>query len=395
MKLSANYVRTVFERFLFSHKKTQQPSTQERLEQCEAMLNSAIEETLAIKRRLDFYISRIREINETACSLRKHCYDLHVDCSQEVLWKYYHLQIRMDRTLATYNTEAEKSYPTNRVIVPMTESTVFTGLIDRIRTMCAAYVIAAESGLPFYIYHNAGFKLEDYLIPNLVDWRISKDEIAWGLNCVSFFFYQTKFSLLRPKDKDYHFYQANTVVDNLKNMEELKTKYSDSIVFHKLFKFHPNVQRHAKDILQSFGLQEGKYVAVHARFLNFFEQVEPQGQPRNTTEEEKQAMFEKVRKAIKEIIEEDDKESIILFSDSNTLLSQEFDDYIHIVPGKAGHVCTCSGEDEVTLKTFIDLYVMSKAKAVYSLIGKDLYTSGFSKHAAAIGNIPFIRHDID
>lgn len=91
-------------------------------------------------------------------------------------------------------------------------------------------------------------------------------------------------------------------------------------------------------------------------------------------------MFEKVRKAIMKINEEDNRMSIIMFSNSNTILSHEVNDYIHIIPGKAGHVRTCSGEDDVTLKTFIDLYVMSKAKAVYSFIGENLYISCFSKH---------------
>lgn len=74
----------------------------------------------------------------------------------------------------------------NRVIVYMTDTSEHCGLADRLRTMRTAYVLAKENGRELYIYHNKGFKLEDYLEPNEVDWRIEEKDISFGLNRICF-----------------------------------------------------------------------------------------------------------------------------------------------------------------------------------------------------------------
>ena len=44
------------------------------------------------------------------------------------------------------------------------------GLADRLKAMVSGYILAAENGRPYYIYHDHGFVLQDYLEPAEIDW---------------------------------------------------------------------------------------------------------------------------------------------------------------------------------------------------------------------------------
>ena len=144
----------------------------------------------------------------------------------------------------------------NRVIVYMTEQTQETGLADRIRTMTTAYIMAAEAGRDFYIYHDKGFKLEDYLLPNEVDWRISQDNISKGINKVSFLFLYSRFQKLTDTGREWHIYQSNNIIDNQFLPDALKDKYSDASVFRKLFRIHPDLLTHAAQVMENMGITE-------------------------------------------------------------------------------------------------------------------------------------------
>ena len=67
---------------------------------------------------------------------------------------------------------------------------------------------------------------------------------------------------------------------------------------------------------------------------------------------------------------------------------------MHVLPGKVGHVVSHGEDSDVALKTFVDFFVMSKAVAIYCLQGDNLYNSNFSKYAAAVANVPFIREPL-
>lgn len=50
--------------------------------------------------------------------------------------------------LRNYHTLDVMNYPSNRVVVYITDKTERFGLVDRLRTMAYAYVLAAENGRP-------------------------------------------------------------------------------------------------------------------------------------------------------------------------------------------------------------------------------------------------------
>ena len=54
------------------------------------------------------------------------------------------------------------------------------GMTDRLRGIVSAYDVAKQLGYDFRIWFVNPFRLEDYLLPNEVDWRIDESEISYN-----------------------------------------------------------------------------------------------------------------------------------------------------------------------------------------------------------------------
>ena len=89
-----------------------------------------------------------------------------------------------------------------RVIIYMSETTEFAGLADRFKTFVNGYILAQENKRSFHIYHDKGFKLEKYLEPNKIDWRITPSDICWGLNKVKLLWFDQFPIILKKKRKE-------------------------------------------------------------------------------------------------------------------------------------------------------------------------------------------------
>lgn len=278
----------------------------------------------------------------------------------------------------------------NRVIVYLTDKLPTTGLADRLRTVRTAYACAAENNRKFYVYHLAGgFRLEEYLEPNEVDWRIEENDINFGLNKVALLLKYDTIPQFPLKDREYHLYNSCGIISELKLTPEQQQKYTDRAVHKKLFKPSARLSELVQAMMERVGLQEDAYVVVHLRFTNFFEQVELGGAV-TSSESERLQMLCDVHQVIDKIYHATGCMKVLLCSDSNTFLNYKHPDYISILPGTNGHISKYNNRDVID-KAFIDLFVMSKAKAVYSIRGKNIYGGGFSREAAIIGDKPFIE----
>jgi len=86
---------------------------------------------------------------------------------------------------------------------------------------------------------------------------------------------------------------------------------------------------------------------------------------------------------------------ILVTSDSQTFLSivQKIPQ-VYIIPGKVVHMDFTHDETEnIYIKSFLDLYMISKADKIYRVSGKGLYETGFPKVAAFMADkeIDFIE----
>lgn len=281
---------------------------------------------------------------------------------------------------------------TPRIVVYMTEGTEFTGIADRLRCMVSAYVTAKENGRDFYIFHNKDFVLEKYLEPADTDWRINESQIRRGLNNVSFLWFLKSWPVLNPARREYHYYWGNLLDKDLILPPAIQGKYTFSSAFWSLFKMSSQLERLVNESMSTAGLVENDYVAVHIRFLNFFEAVEERCNAVDGTasKEEQLLMLQRVAKTLDFIYKQYGKR-IILFSDSNRFLTSEHADYCTYLPGQVGHVLRNSHNDQIISKAFVDLFIISKAKTVISITGENIYGGGFSWTAAYIGGKPFVK----
>ena len=277
----------------------------------------------------------------------------------------------------------------SRMVIFMTEGTEFTGLADRIRCVISAYAVAKEYNLPFFVYHDKGFELTKYLEPADIDWRIEKADIRRGLNNVSLLWFKDSWPRLSPTRKEYHWYWSLNLFELGVVPAHIGTFSS---LFWQLFKMSPRLESLVGDALQHLQLEENGYIAVHIRFLNFFEAVEERCDAVNgtATQEEQREMIQRVNDTL-ETIYQDCRKPIVLFSDSNKFLAAPHPDFTRQLPGHVGHILCCEQQDDVTDKAFVDMMIMSQAERVYSITGPQIYGGGFSRIAAFIGDKPFIQ----
>ncbi len=262
------------------------------------------------------------------------------------------------------------------------------GLADRLRTIRTAYACAAINNKSFFVYHNVNhLLLEEYLIPNEVDWRISKEKIDFNLKNIAICY---NFRTI-PKihhSKELHIYTANGIIAEMTNADSFP-QLNDHTVHSLLFKPSSYLEKLIQQTMKENCLAENEYIAFHLRFLNFFEPVEINGKVTSTPEEQLQ-MIENVHRVIDKVYQESGIKNIVIFSDSNYFLNTAHPAYIKRLPGIVGHIAK-HYDKQTTDKTFVDLFVMSKAKAIYSIRGQNIYGGGFSREAAIIGNKPFIE----
>lgn len=274
------------------------------------------------------------------------------------------------------------------------------GLADRLIGLLSLYMFAKETGRKFKIRHTCGFRLEEYLLPNTEDWIIKPEDIAYGLNesrplITSFCRNRlNKNGLPRLSDGilQYHAYINHDLREHIPTRE--LEKYDRCALFNELFKPSPHLQELLDKI--EAGIGNAPYVAVHFRFMNFFEAVETGAQRATATEEEMNDMLTSCKKHLETIHQLVPDKNILIFTDSERFQQEDFPDYVKKLPGKIGHISAKHADmKEVLDKTFTDLFMISRAAMVINVTGKNLRKSGFSRLAAEFGGAPFIIRDAD
>lgn len=266
------------------------------------------------------------------------------------------------------------------------------GLADRLKAMVTGYTIARKNSYSYYLYHHLGFKIEDYLVPNEINWIIEKKDICLGLNHVRFLWYISRIVQLDPRYSEYHLHFAGDSTETL--TEDEYKDYNFSKIFHQLFKPSDYLNGLIKDAKSKLQFTENEYIAVHCRFLDFFETVESKRDTaftKHASAEEQAKMILSIRLTLQKLHNESGNLPILLLSDSNVFLNTEHAPYVRTIPGEVGHIYSKEGNKAVTDRAFIDMFLISEAKHVYSIIGPGTLASGYSYMGARIGQKPFTR----
>lgn len=267
------------------------------------------------------------------------------------------------------------------------------GLCDRLRGITGTYFVCKEKNLPFRLFYRVPFMLEEFLVPNQYDWHIEESEVCFGqdTNIVSmhsfrngeFFSEREKKFLLKkikPSVKQTHVY-TNTQFIYHENLQ----KY-----FWELFKPSERLQTHIDRENQKI---EHPYISITCRFLTLIGDFNDPCNIGRLTEKEIDEYFLKLKNKIIEIYQEEKKKTqgelkVLVTSDSITFLQFISKlSFVHIIQGSLSHVDAAQGEChyENYEKSFLDLFMISRAQKVILLVTGKMFQSGFPQFAARIG----------
>lgn len=261
------------------------------------------------------------------------------------------------------------------------------GLADRIYGILTTYAICKIKNWKFAIHFNSPYNLEDFLVPNMYDWRIATNDIRYNLNCAKPIlrmggcYLKPDFDSIKPIKKQIHFYS------NYKNLDGINNKYGTAFtwaeLFKELFRVSDVLQRDLNAIMEK--LPE-KYISLQLRVQNAFGDFPDCGST-ELSDIEKECMLNICEKKINSVTLEN-KMPILLTSDSQRLIDYfqtKKKDSLCFIPGTVLHTDNTdfSGYD-AHKKTFIDLFCLAAGKEIYQIENENIYRSGFSKLAAQI-----------
>lgn len=272
---------------------------------------------------------------------------------------------------------------------------VHGGLFDRIKGAISIYALSKSQNKRFGIYFREPFFLEKYLEPHLYDWRVNDEDMIFSYPAsrpvIAYSEYSTPKRLLRKRNGQTHYYYGDNILDFLNQTYGSKYEWGD--LFNELFVPSPSLQKYIENEKKKIGED---YIAVHLRFLNLLgDHVERMDYPELEDEGKESLMTDCIRMInhLKSNSEEGPYK-VLVCSDSMTFLDKakkEVPD-IFVVDGRAKHVDSAEEfkEDDI-LKLFADIFLISGAQKVYSVVGKGMYASAFPVYSALIGNKPFKR----
>jgi hypothetical protein len=265
------------------------------------------------------------------------------------------------------------------------------GFADRLKGAVSMFCYSLCNKIDFRIYYKYPFELSDYLIPNQYNWTLKDGEL-------SFNFFQTRLvnlvgdgserrlTKLKTK-KQIHAYANRDIVDQLNN--HYKTSYTWGKLFSTLFKPTADLQKRINDCLL---IINGEYICAVFRFQNLLDDFQEYDyQPLKT--EEQSVLIEKCTKALLDLQTKSDTKNMLVTSDSSSFLQivSELNN-VFAFPHRVVHIDSVEGaEKRVYQKSFVDFYLLSGGKKIYSIGTKAMYKSEFPLYAAKVNDIEFER----
>lgn len=252
------------------------------------------------------------------------------------------------------------------------------GLADRFRSICTIYHWCKKNNVPFKLYYTSPFKLEEYLIPNEVDW-ICHEPLSYNKKysrpVVMFDYllpmkYHERYlnRLWHHSNQTLHLYTYSFFA--------MKTYRED---FNKLFKPCKRLQHEIDTNLENIGCP---YIAVVTRFQQLLGDFH-EGNFKILDAKERTKLINLCINKIKEIHRKDSRK-ILCTSDSYTFLKEVAKlDFVYTIPAKVVHIdYNENASYDTYLKSFVDFYMIGHADFTHLLVSGDMYRSGFPGAAA-------------
>lgn len=302
-------------------------------------------------------------------------------------------------SLDEYSTDAAiKQLDNKRVICIFDGKIKNGGLADRLRGIVSMYQICKEQNLEFKIIFTNPFNLSEFIEPNIIDWRITEQELNYNTTIADLCYIDT----LSGSD-----YEAKKQEQWFRR--EFKKKYNEfhvrtnaifsyngdySTLFNELFKPSPKLQASIEKQKEILGVG---YISTSFRFMNllndFNETVELHGK---LTQEERNELIVKNIEQLQLLHGKYPSKRILVNSDSTTFLQAAAElYYVYIIPGNVTHIDGKNDTDEYNAyeKTFLDFFMIANAEKIYLLRTGQMYNSGYPFAASRLYNKPFEKNE--
>lgn len=279
---------------------------------------------------------------------------------------------------ASYNTS---TFPTKTYIAIFDGKTRHGGLSDRLRGIVSLYAYCKKNNINFKILHDHPFTLTNYLIPNKYNWEIKATDLSYNnkssrpvflfthfLNSCYHKIYLKKFH----RFNELHIYTNTDIYDN---------EYTQ--LFNELFKPSNLLLNTINYNISNIG--NTNFLAIVLRFQQLLGDFREDGYETLSLDEQK-TLIDKCISKIEELSKNEQK--VLITSDSSKFLNEVSKlEYVYTIPGNVVHMdYTYDSTIEIYLKSFTDLFVLSKARKIILLKTGKMYKSGFPKRAALISN---------
>lgn len=286
-----------------------------------------------------------------------------------------------------YNGE-HKSEAFKGIVYVADGSLLHGGLSDRLRACVSLFYVAQKLNIPFRIYFQSPFALEDYFIPSKYDWRIDETSMSYSLS-------DTNVVYIYSRDLPFeHLFQwqylKRRIDANMQNHVFTNIDLGDKC-FSKLFNmlFKPSYP-----LQQAVKLNEGEiggdYISMVFRFQQLLGDFK-EGNFKILGIEERKKLMEKCKDAICYQHSIYPNMKILVTSDSIGFLDYIKDlEYVYTIKGKVFHMDFTNETQKMQyLKSFVDLLMLSKSKYIFLVKSSEMYASGFAKRASLINNVPY------
>ena len=298
--------------------------------------------------------------------------------------------VHESRLLSRYSFSRDR-YKGKKTVVLFYDGTFSSpGLADMLRAICSVYQWCKEKDLNFKLYCSKPFRMSDYLVPNEYDWTINTEDIDYSNSKPYAIFSYNKF-YGEKKQEELQKYSLDRILNFQTEQIHLYTNlccYDNYFFnnFHGLFKIEKKLEQELLLFQKEIG---SEYITISFRFTQLLGDLKDTfAEP--LPEEEKTKLIKKCIDSIKPIIDKNKVAKTIVTSDSKTFLQEVAKlPYVYLLPGEPDHINNSGLSDNIVRKTFWDTMMISRARKAYMVRTPIMYTSGFAKRAAMIGNVPF------
>lgn len=276
-----------------------------------------------------------------------------------------------------------------RIVVMNDGRSWHAGLSDRLRAMASVYSWCKQHGIEFKVYCVSPFNLHDYLVPNKYDWQI--DAVALCYNA-----HHSRPYLLNSHQLPcrWHDLYLRWMMIGYDEIHLYTNTYFRDNRFYENFNelFKPSDKLKQKIDEQRAKLPK-RYVVFAFRFLELLGDFKD-CVTTPLDEKSKEVLIRKCMDKVQDLHDTFYRDyQIVVTADSKTFINraQETFDYVHTIPGEVGHIDYTSKDDnDVHLKAFLDMYLISYADEVVLLATGEMYDkSGFAMRGAMIGDKKF------